>query len=193
MFWIYRRLCNTFLKNIFRIYFPSSLRDKQFSASMDAHSWKIHSMYNLNINQLWSLLHFLPGVNQVNGRDSELNDILSWPSGRHPRLAELIDWCPPDKPLGKIILYLVSGREAPTVSVWPEGVQIVRPGSSARLQCRIHRGAPEPVLTWSRPSGRTLSTNTHLLPDGVLRWVSTLYGIQKKFSGTAISKTFFKS
>jgi len=44
----------------------------------------------------------------------------------------------------------IVGREAPEIEVYPSSELTVEEGASASFHCRVIRGYPTPVLTWTR-------------------------------------------
>ncbi|XP_045541991.1 basement membrane-specific heparan sulfate proteoglycan core protein isoform X1 [Papilio machaon] len=76
-----------------------------------------------------------------------------------------------DETIGIIYVYVaVEKREAPRVSVWPQGEQAVALGSPFMLMCRLLAGDPEPVVTWERAGGRSLAPHAHLESNHVLNF-----------------------
>lgn len=66
-------------------------------------------------------------------------------------------------------LLFFAGFEAPSVQIYPEEAQTVTAGSSAYLQCVITAGIPQPVLSWTGPNNRSLSSNIEQIAGGSLR------------------------
>lgn len=65
---------------------------------------------------------------------------------------------------------MFTGREAPSVEIYPKDKQTVFATGTALLQCRVSRGEPSPSLRWSRPNNQPLSSHVEVLEGGVLRY-----------------------
>lgn len=66
-------------------------------------------------------------------------------------------------------VFFLAGFEPPSVQIYPEQSQTVTLGSGAYLQCVITAGIPQPILTWTGPNNRSLSSNIEQLAGGSLR------------------------
>ena len=62
---------------------------------------------------------------------------------------------------------------APRLEIFPESPQTINKGHSVLYQCNVVAGAPRPVITWSRTDQRPLTSNTEVLPGGLLRITRT--------------------
>ena len=91
----------------------------------------------------------------------------------------------------------VEPREMPSVELYPGPHQKVSRGGSVMVQCRwgpgviitchdniirTMTGIPQPVVTWTREDGRSLTGGTEVLEGGVLR----IIGVTEEEAGTYI-------
>lgn len=71
-----------------------------------------------------------------------------------------------------VINYRFSGREPPTVELYPSARQTVTLGGSVLFQCRATGGIPTPVIKWTRRNGESLPSQVEEIPPGVIKYVS---------------------
>ena len=60
-------------------------------------------------------------------------------------------------------------EELPILEISAESPQTISWGETVLFQCLAVAGVPSPVLTWTRTDLRPLTSNTEVLPGGVLR------------------------
>ena len=60
-------------------------------------------------------------------------------------------------------------NQPPILEISHESPQTISWGETVHYQCNVSAGVPSPVLTWTRTDLKPLTSNTEVLPGGVLR------------------------
>lgn len=73
-------------------------------------------------------------------------------------------------PISELIQSFFTGREFPSIEIYPNERAQVQEGSDTLIQCKVNKGIPSPSLRWYRPGNLTMSSRVEEI-SGVLKYV----------------------
>ncbi|XP_050360627.1 basement membrane-specific heparan sulfate proteoglycan core protein isoform X11 [Nymphalis io] len=82
----------------------------------------------------------------------------------------------------------IERREAPRVTIYPQGENSVTLGSQFELHCQVDAGIPTPVVTWDRNGGRPFSRHVQIQQNNVLRFLNVEVNNEGEYTCTATNE-----